>query len=421
MSRDDDPDHRKPVPDEPLDPSRRRLLGGLAVLGASWAVAGCDPLQPTRVSSTATPSALDASLRAKVRHIVVIYAENRSFTNLYGHFPGVQMPLDGLPASRFTQLDRDGRTPLAQLPKIWGGLVPAAQEIDGRRYVIDESQITGLPNAPFRLADAGGAPLPNSVVTRDLVHRFYQNQMQIAAGRNNQFAAWGDAGGLVMGHYRNSADSLRLWNIAQRYTLCDNFFMAAFGGSWLNHIYLISAQTPHYPDVHRTPAKKLVAVLEGDDPTGTRLKLAGQLAGLGARRSAEVRERRRDHARRLCGQHDGAAVPAEFRCAARRRRSRARGPANVNVLPPQAYDTIGDRLSAKQIGWAWYAGAWQDALTHHETGAVPNFQYHHQPFNYFVRYAPGTPGRSHLLDGGVGDDPSTNRCWPISTRGGCPP
>jgi phospholipase C len=26
------------------------------------------------------------------------------------------------------------------------------------------------------------------------------------------------------------------------------------------------------------------------------------------------------------------------------------------------------------------------------------FQFHHQPFAYFARYAPGTPGRDHLKD-----------------------
>jgi phospholipase C len=26
------------------------------------------------------------------------------------------------------------------------------------------------------------------------------------------------------------------------------------------------------------------------------------------------------------------------------------------------------------------------------------FQYHHQPFNYYANYAPGTPGRTHLQD-----------------------
>jgi acid phosphatase len=83
---------------------------------------------------------------------------------------------------------------------------------------------------------------------------------------------------------------------------------------------------------------------------------------------------------------------------------------NPRVLPPQNYATIGDRLSDKGVDWAWYAGAWQYAMDHHDTGDVPDFQYHHQPFNYFVSYAPGTEARrQHLRDAGVGDDASTNR------------
>ncbi|EGD02586.1 acid phosphatase AcpA, partial [Burkholderia sp. TJI49] len=68
-------------------------------------------------------------------------------------------------------------------------------------------------------------------------------------------------------------------------------------------------------------------------------------------------------------------------------------PANPRVLPPQRYATIGDRLSEKNIDWAWYSGAWQYALEHRDTGKVPDFQFHHQPFNYFANYAPGTEAR----------------------------
>lgn len=85
-------------------------------------------------------------------------------------------------------------------------------------------------------------------------------------------------------------------------------------------------------------------------------------------------------------------------------------PDDHRVLPPQGYATIGDRLSDKGIDWAWYSGAWQYALEHRDTGDVPDFQYHHQPFNYFVKYAPGTEARRrHLRDAGLGDEPSTNR------------
>ena len=83
-----------------------------------------------------------------------------------------------------------------------------------------------------------------------------------------------------------------------------------------------------------------------------------------------------------------------------------------HALPPQTAKTIGDTLSAKGISWAWYAGAWYEALKdggqppdakrsviyNVEKGAA-NFVAHHQPFNYFARFAPGTADRErHLKD-----------------------
>jgi acid phosphatase len=377
-----------------------------------FALAGCQTPEQNALAAprSAADGRVDAALRDQVRQIVVIYAENRSFVNLYGNYPGVQMPLSSVNAERYVQLDRDGKTPLAQLPKIWGGLVPQAQELNGKRYMIDEHAITGLSNQPFRISDTHGEPLPNGIITRDLVHRFYQNQMQINAGRNDQFAAWGDSGGLVMGYYENSAQSLRLWNLAQQYTLCDNFFMAAFGGSWLNHIFLIAAQAPQYPDIQTSAAKHLASVVEGDDPTGTRLKVAPHSP-------KSALEGPPKFVNDGLFTPDGYAVntmappyqPSNVRPAEDGNPALA-DPSNPRVLRPQTYATIGDRLSAKGVDWAWYSGAWQYALDHRETGAVPDFQYHHQPFNYFANFAPGTAERArHLRDAGMGDDPSTNR------------
>ena len=81
-------------------------------------------------------------------------------------------------------------------------------------------------------------------------------------------------------------------------------------------------------------------------------------------------------------------------------------------LPPQSAKTIGDTLSAKGISWAWYAGAWNLALQdgmqdpaaprkmiNTRADGAPYFVTHHQPFNYFARFAPGTADRSaHLKD-----------------------
>jgi phospholipase C len=44
---------------------------------------------------------------------------------------------------------------------------------------------------------------------------------------------------------------------------------------------------------------------------------------------------------------------------------------------------------------AWYAGGWRDAMAGH---AGKNFQFHHQPFAYYQRYAGTEEGRAHLKD-----------------------
>jgi acid phosphatase len=69
-------------------------------------------------------------------------------------------------------------------------------------------------------------------------------------------------------------------------------------------------------------------------------------------------------------------------------------PKEPTTLPPQVAQHIGDLLSAKGITWAWYAGAWQATLDGKNVSPVPNFQFHHQPFNYYANMAPGTPARA---------------------------
>jgi phospholipase C len=73
--------------------------------------------------------------------------------------------------------------------------------------------------------------------------------------------------------------------------------------------------------------------------------------------------------------------------------------APINDADPSApgyLPTIGDRLDARHVSWAWYAGGWNDALAGNPD---PLFQFHHQPFAYYRNYADGTPGRAaHLKD-----------------------
>ena len=74
------------------------------------------------------------------------------------------------------------------------------------------------------------------------------------------------------------------------------------------------------------------------------------------------------------------------------------------TLPPQTQATIGDMLSAKghHLGLVRRAPG-STSSTASNAKPVPNFQYHHQPYNYYASYAPGTLARDeHLKDAGLG-------------------
>lgn len=399
-----DRDPIDPSVQAPASPGRRRIFQAAAAVGLGAGLPAASAAEPAPRPAPKAASSLDAKLKAHVKNVVVIFLENRSFNNLFAGFPGLAAPLPGSAPQR----DRDGST-LPVLPKIWGGMVPGRQDIGGKDYLIGEDKIANLPNGPWKLVDAEGKPLPEALVTRDLVHNFYHNQMQINGGRNDGFVAWGDSGALVMGHYGETGKNLGLWQIARDYTLCDNFFMGAFGGSYLNHQFLISGRTPEFFNAAGTPAKKKIAVLE-DGPLGKRLAVAPD-----SPRSALDGKPKFVNAGPITP--DGYAVntmappyqPSWVRPPAGGDADIA-DPQDPSVLPPQAYDTIGDLLSRAKVSWAWYGGAWQAAIDGRGAGQRPNFQHHHQPFNYFRQFAPGTAARAeHLRDGGLGDSPISNR------------
>ena len=372
--------------------NRRQVLGNLAAAGLTASLSR---------SALAARRDRDQRLADTIKNVVVIYAENRSFNNLFAGFPGLQHPLSEVAPERLIQRDRDG-TALAGLPPIWGGLVPTEQTLDGTRYQIGQGAITNLANGPFALRTPDGAALPHALVTRDLAHLFYHNQMQINGGRNDRFVAWGDSGALVMGHYADAPASLRIARLARQFTLCDNFFMGAFGGSFLNHQYLASAQPPFYPNADTSPASHLIAVLDGDDPKGARLKPLAKSPASAMDGPPQFSPNNLTP--------DFWAVNTMFPPYP----PSARDESSPLRLPPQSHKCIGDVLSEKGVDWAWYAGAWQAALDGNANNGKdfppkPNFQVHHQPLNYFQSFAPGTAQRARLRDGGLGSTPDTNK------------
>lgn len=365
--------------------SKKHLLSTAAVGAMVSALAGC------ATDSGGTGGQQAARDLSKIDTVVVIFAENRSFDNLYGHFPGAA-GLDNASAVSRTQLDRDGR-PLAELPPIWGGLTAK-----GVAPPVTQAETEHLPNMPFAVDDPEGFHKSLGIMTADLWHRFYQNQMQIDGGRNDKFVAWGDTGALVMSNWDGSG--MEMWKVARQYTLADNFFMSGFGGSFYNHVRLICACTPYYPNAATAAAKPTIAVVDPDGVTLTSAANSPASAMDGIPKFVS----------------DGNLTPDFYAVntmqppyqpsnnpPAKGGDPRFADPAAPTTLPPQTDTTIGDLLSGKGVSWAYYSGAWQSVLDHGNSTPIPAFQFHHQPFNYFVNYAPGTAARAeHLRDGGLG-------------------
>jgi phospholipase C len=310
------------------------------------------------IAATATQGAPKKNL-AKIRHIIVIYEENRSFDNLYGTFPGANGLANAGTAA--TQVDLSGH-PFATLPPVCLSTppYPAPDPATGAQMCtkLDMDFPPDLPNGPF---DAGKYVPLNGKSKGDLVHKFYQEQDQIDGGKMDKFAAVSNAAALTMGHFDGS--KLEMWKLAHEFTLADNFFHAAFGGSFLNHQWLACACTPVFPDA--PPA--LVAQV---DANGKATK-------------------------------DGVVTPDGFAVNTIMPSASPRPPEDpakpYPKLPPQTQPTIGDRLSDAKISWAWYSGGFDDALQGKD---AHQFQYHHQPYVYFARYAEGTHDRAeHLKDG----------------------
>jgi len=161
-----------------------------------------------------------ADTLGKIEHMVIIYGENRSFDNLYGLFPGAN-GVQNLKPEQYLQTDHDGK-PFTTLPPVWSTDKNTPHGVD--------PQFAGkppLPNQPFRL-DAAPYNLPLDGKTRDLVHRYYENQEQINGGKMDRFAAVSDAGGLVMGYYDGAA--MQLWPTDARAALTSCRLTAPSGG-----------------------------------------------------------------------------------------------------------------------------------------------------------------------------------------------
>jgi phospholipase C len=360
-----------------------RLTGRLALLctlSAAALLAGC--ASPDRFASRAD----------KIKNVVVIYAENHSFDNMYGLFPGAN-GIANATAEQFTQIGHDGK-PLPELV-VWGS--------DGK----PAAGFPRLPNKPFRI-DAPPVNRPPTQIVPSPIHAFFHNQEQINGGRNNLFAAMSTVGGWTMGYYDGSR--FRLWKWAQEYTLADDFFMGAFGGSYLNHQYLICACALRQENAPESMRARLDAAGKLEKRPDSPAASEGAVRVFSSGGGQVTPDGWSVNTSQPPYQPSGVPPAPNGSLAMA---NPAGAPGMGLPVPPQTVPTIGDRLTAKGISWAWYAGGYRQALAdgqqapdakrkiiYTRDGDSPNFQPHHQPFNYYARFAPGTADRAkYLLDG----------------------
>jgi phospholipase C len=329
----------------------RRIIWFCALIIASWA----DPL----------PAAAEDGLK-KIKNIIILYLENRSFNNLLGTFPGA----NGIARAKQTVVQRDrSGTSYRFLPPTTGPFDVESNVPEVRALTLPQ-----LPNEPFAL-DQVVPGISIGTTIRNVTHLFYTNRAQVNGGANDRFAALSNAGGLTMSYYSQSAMAeTHLWKSAQRGVLFDNFFQGAFGGSFLNHIWLVCGCAPIWPN----PPASQRSIL---DATGV-----------------PVEEKR------ITTTSDG-----DYAVNTTQSVFFNDGNQGENLLPGQTAVTIGDRLSEKGVDWAWYSEGWDLAIIQDRTAdqqtamKTMRFAYHHQPFAYFHRFDPSTARgraqrRTHLRD-----------------------
>lgn len=302
----------------------------------------------------------------RINHIIVIYQENWSFDSLYGQFPGVNglaNAFDTLPqydvASGYTTLISQTPSPLTGSP---AAIDPDFPSIGGKLALWSNSNVA-LPLIPYDFTRY----VAGTSLTGDIVHRFYHEQLQIdngvlepKLGDMDKFVTWSDNPGLVLSYI--DATDLPEGKLARQYTMCDNFFHSAYGGSFLNHQWLVAAASP--PWTAAIPA----GFVSSYDPVGHVLK-DNQLTFDGKYGVNTIQPL-------LAPFSPGTAAAKRFLIN------------NTDPSAPGYTPTIGNRLDDANIGWKWYSGGWDLALKDNVAANKALFQFHHQPFAYFTKYAP---------------------------------
>ena len=343
-----------------------------------------------------------AHAQQKIAHVIVVYEENWSFDGLYAFYrgangsrgtaggPQLQCPLGGtaddapLPGNPPALIVAGN--PTGPWPCGWQGVSNPSDA----NWATDKNIPAGLSVGPFNLSYYD----PPATKTGDLWHIFWHEQLQIDTGKlepsngsMDKFIEYSSNPGLVMSYYH--AEALAEGRIARHYTMADNFFHSAFGGSFLNHQWLICACTPVWNQPLPTSNVK---TFESYWDVASKTLNDSNLTTMPMPQNSP-------------GPQSGAkyyVVNTTFTTNL----PRPGAPQDQLLKPiPSSTKTIGDLMSDARpaVSWKWYSGRFAQAIVDRSAANVcasaskanptneirddgPCFQWHHQPFVYYERW-----------------------------------
>lgn len=180
-----------------MRPGRSLYLVVIALLSLATACTGAEPkpppdvAEPTVVPSDSTDRDLVTVLRDRIKHIVFIIKENRTFDHYFGKYPGA-----------------DGAT-------------------EGK---LSTGETVSLTQAP-------------DVTAKDLGHSFDDGLIAVNGGKMDGFDQIMN-GDTMLGYTQFDRDSLpNYWRYADEFVLGDKMFSSMYGPTFPEHLYTVAAQS----------------------------------------------------------------------------------------------------------------------------------------------------------------------------------
>jgi phospholipase C len=237
---------------------------------------------------------------------------------------------------------------------------------------------------PFPLQ---GPALSDDDYTGDTTHRFFQDWQQgdcsaSSATKANNSGCLNDLFPFVMATYsatnKSLGNSMGFYNtlqeqapilkaLADRFTLSDNFHQSFHGGTGANHFMLGTGDAAFWSDGHGNPVTPPANLIANPNPqagTNNRYTVDQNWVGCADFNQPGVKP--------IVSYLNGLPYAAEPNCKTKHFYMvnnvnpgfLPNGTVNpsTTAVPPSSVRTIGDALNEKSISWAYYGGAYNDAV-----------------------------------------------------------